>query len=992
MPTTKTHLKEIGQEYRDFIVTRSIEIAELQCHLVELTHKPSGAHVMHIANEDPENLFCLSLRTHPYSSNGVAHILEHTVLCGSEKFPVKDPFFAMTRRSLNTFMNALTGSDFTCYPAASQEKKDFYNLLEVYLDAVFKPKLKELSFLQEGWRLEFENPEDPKTPLQYKGIVYNEMKGHLASPTTRLTEAINETLFPNLTYGYNSGGEPKTIPQLTYDELLNFHKKYYHPSQCLFFFYGSFPLKEHLDFILEHTLYNIEKPNTEISSIPLQPRFKQPVVRQIEYPIAPEESEADKTFIAIAWLTTHILEQQDLLALLVLDIILMETDASPLKLALLSSGLCKQANSFIEDEISEIPLSIILRGCSPENREKIEDLILKTLQNIVKNGIPLQQIENAIHQLEFYRSEITGDSTPFGLSLFMRSALLKQHGGEPESGLVIHSLFNKLYQQVLDDPQYLTRFITKYLIENTHRITVVMSPSKTLGQRETEEEKALLEKIKASMTPVQVDEVLKKSKQLEKFQKIQEEADADILPKVILDDVSRKARNFELEKEKLGNLNLFHHSCFTNNIVYADLIFDLPDIQEEDLFYVRLFTMMFSQVGSGNRDYKENLEYLLGNTGGVSASLAFNMQAADHTQFNPSLHIRGKALHRKANKLFPLMNDMASSLNFTDKPRIKEILLKHYTALESSINQNALRYAINLSASGLSKAARIAHAWYGIEYFQKVKELAQNFDALSDHFIDKMLHLKDALLCLEGADLLVTCNAGFFNELKGHGFYGLEHLEAKSFQKMRPEKYKIVPSVSQGRIISSQVAFTGKVFPTVSYVHQDAPALNIAAYLFDNLTLHTEIREKGGAYGGGATSNPMSGNFYFYSYSDPNISKTLNAFEKAIETIIKGDFDDEDLEEAKLEMIQSLDSPVSPGSRGEVAYSRMREGRTFEMRQAFRDKILALNAEDVIGAVNRHIVPSFQTGATVVFAGKDLLEKENAVLKEKHNELIIRGL
>lgn len=274
--SSQTHrLRTVGQCYHQFKCTKSIAIPELQCFLHELEHMPSGALIMHIENHDPENLFCLSFQTLPYNSNGVPHILEHTVLCGSEKFPVKDPFFAMNRRSLNTFMNALTGADFTCYPASSQVPKDFYNLLEVYLDAVFHPLLNELSFMQEGHRLEFSDPLNTETPLEMKGIVYNEMKGALASPSARLSEAINETLFPNVTYGYNAGGDPKEIPKLTYEELKNFHKTYYHPSRCLFFFYGNLPLERHLDFIASRTLDYTHKlppfplsPSSPVSHLP----------------------------------------------------------------------------------------------------------------------------------------------------------------------------------------------------------------------------------------------------------------------------------------------------------------------------------------------------------------------------------------------------------------------------------------------------------------------------------------------------------------------------------------------------------------------------------------------------------------------------------------------------------------------------------------------------------------------------------------------------
>ena len=978
MPTKSPHFHTVGQMYHDFKLTRLVDISELQCQLLELVHLPTGAQIMHIANDDAENLFCLSFQTLPQSSNGVAHILEHTVLCGSKKFPIKDPFFAMQRRSLNTFMNALTGSDFTCYPAATQVPKDFYNLLDVYLDAVFHPNLKELSFLQEGHRLEFAIPTDSSSPLEFKGIVYNEMKGALASSSARNAEVLNEALFPDLTYGYNSGGDPEYIPDLTYEELREFHTKYYHPSRCLFFFYGNMPLEDHLDFIHDHILKTVKK-EPALTPIPPQPRFLQPKYIEKPYPISPDEDPSDAALISFGYLTCHILQQQELLALSILEIILLDTDASPLKKALLQSGLCKQVSSYLEVEVSEVPVIITLRGCNAENADELERILKQTLKAVAFQGISLAELENAMHQLEFFRSEITGNHTPFGLSIFMRSALLKQHGGEAEKGLKIHSLFDELRRINLEDPMYFTNLMIKYFIDNPHFVRVVLLPDKELAAKELAKEKLTLSNIQSQLSQEQTQQIVKKALELESFQKRQELEDLEVLPKVTLDDVSRSPRNYPLSKEQIGSLMVFHHGCFTNEITYADLIFDLPDIVEEDLPYVRLFTMILPQIGFGSRNYEENLKYIQANTGGISASVTFNLQASDHDQFFPSLSLRGKALHRKANKLFPLLGEMASVPNFTDIPRLKQIVLKHYTALQSSLNQNALRYAINLSASGLDVPSKIANAWYGLDYFWKIKELAQNFDQQAHHLVSKMQELQDQLLGLENPHLVLTCDAEMYDVLKGQSFYGLQHIQTKPFSRWKGN-FPLVPVQSHGRIIASPIAFTGKVLRTVSYAHPDTPALSIAAYILDNLILHPRLREQGGAYGGGAVNNPIGGNFYFYAYRDPNIASTLETFQEAIKTLAEGHFDDSDLEEAKLEMVQALDSPAAPGSRGDLAYGWLREGRTLEVRQAFRHRVLTLNRGDVIKAIKHHLIPNLEGSASVVFAGKELLEKENEKL------------
>ncbi len=976
---TDQQLSSLGDTYRGFRVTHIKEIPEVRCTLRELIHEATNAQILHIANDDPENLFCLSFRTTPASSNGVAHILEHTVLCGSEKYPIKDPFFAMTRRSLNTFMNAMTGPDFTCYPAASQVPKDFYNILEVYLDAVFKPKLELLSFRQEGCRLEFAKPDDPQTPLEYKGIVYNEMKGVLVSPGARLDDILSAALFPDLTYGYNSGGDPKVIPSLTYDQFKDFYQQYYHPARCLFYFYGNLPLTKHLDFIAEKTLDKAEKVSP-LTPIPRQKRFATPLTRKATYPAGPDVDESEKAYVAMGWLTCHILDLDEVLALEVVDSALMDTDGSLLRHTLLKSGLCKQAGSSMEDEISEVPYVITLRGCDPVNAEAIEKLILSELKRIADEGIPHHLVESAMHQMELYRSEITGDSSPFGLSLFWRSALLKQHAGQPENGLVIHSLFERMRDLLKKDPKYLSKLIEKHLLNNAHRVTVVLTPDKDLNRREEAEERAALEAIKAELSPQDAQKIIAEAKALSKFQQDQEDQDTDCLPKLTLDDVPKVVRDFPLQIEKVGNATSFRHTCFTNGIVYAEIGFNMPQIDEAELPYVRLFGNLMSQVGCGGRDYRQVLEFMHENTGGVGSSLSLNPHVEHPQDCTPSFLIRGKALYRKGDKLFALMRDMITSLDFTDVNRIKEVLLKHYTGLEASFNSQAMRYALSRSAYGLDVAARVHYAWFGLEYFQMLQNLVKNLPTRLDDLIAKFENFKGRLLDRQDPHVVIACDEEYYQKIAKEGFYGLADLGRQPTLPWQPQ-YSLPVLDSQAFEISSGVAFTGKTLATVAYLHPDAPALSLASNILDNTVLHQKIREEGGAYGSGAGHNTMYGHFYFYSYRDPNIASTLKAFEDAVDLVAKGDFTDDDLEEAKLEMIQDADAPVAPGSRAGLAYGWWRSGKTREMRQSFRDRLLATTKEDIQRAVKNHLVAKVAATPSVVFAGKELIEKESPNLK-----------
>lgn len=973
--------------YGDFVVTKFTPIDELNCVLRELQHLPTGAQVMHIGNDDPENLFSLSFKTYPSSSNGAAHILEHTVLCGSRRFPVKDPFFSMSRRSLNTFMNALTGSDFTCYPAASQVEKDFYNLLDVYIDAVFHPELKRLSFLQEGHRLEFSDPKNPKTPLQIKGIVFNEMKGNLASPDTRLWHALMAALVPDLPYAYNSGGDPKDIPDLTYAELVSFHETYYHPSRCLFFFYGDLPLKKHLDYIAERALKNVPA-QSPLPPIPKQKRFKAPVSLEMRYPASESDDMSHRNIIAFGYLTAPLLSQEEVLALTVLDSVLMETDASLLKKLLLDSKLCIQADAYMDTEMSEVPYAFVFKGCEAHNAGALETALRNALASIIQQGIPRHLIDAAIHQLEFSRLEITGDHAPFGLTLFMRSALAKQHGCDPENSLMVHSLFESLLDKV-KDPQYLPGLIKKYFLDNPHFVRIVMHPDRSLTTEETEQEKEKLQQIQKSLDDKQIDAILKQAQELSAFQKKTEEQSIDCLPKVTLADVNPLTRDFPLKHSRHGKLEVFHHDCFTNHILYADLVFDLPHIDDEDLPFAHLLVSLIPEIGSGDRNYAQNLEYLQAHTGGIGASLALHLQTSDPKVSKPSFNLRGKALDRKVDKLFSLMYDTLTRPRFDEKNRIKELVLQLRDAQLNRLNRSAMRYATQLSVSGFSPASHVGEAWYGLRYFKEIESLSKDLSKNPTKLVDRLMRLKEQLFSLQNPHLILSCSKEMFQEIERQGFYGFTDLSSPSTFTPWKIDYPVKPVVSQARNISSQVAFTSEAFKTITYIHPHAPALTVAALLADNKVLHRRIREQGGAYGCGASYSSGLGYFNFHSYRDPHIASTLRTFHEAIEALATGQFTEQDLEEAKLGIIQQFDTPISPGSRGLTAYAWMRDGKTKEMRQEFRSRLLALTPKDTKTAVEIELLPKKDQGVIVSFAGNDLLEKENAELAAEHQALPI---
>lgn len=973
--------------YHGFKALRLLPIPELQVQLLELEHTQTGAQIMHIIADDLENAFCLSFQTLPSSSNGVAHILEHTVLCGSDKFPVRDPFFSMTRRSLNTYMNALTGNDFTCYPAASQVEKDFYNLLDIYIDAVFHPKLLENSFKQEGHRLEFSIPDNPQSPLEFKGIVYNEMKGAMASANARLAEKMNSLLYPDTPYGYNSGGSPASILTLTLEELCEFHRTHYHPSRCLFYFYGNIPTEKHLDYLAESLLEKV-KPMPPLPPVARQARFKIPKKEEDFYPADPQETPEKNTIVCIGWLTCDIRDQEDLLDLCLIDSCLMDTDASPLKRALLDSKLCKQVSMSIDTDNAEIPIVVTFKGCDQKDAAKLEKLLLDNLAQIAKAGIDPKSVESALHQLELNRSEITGDGFPFGLTLFCRAALLKQHGAPPENGLMIHTLFDRIRERLSSQPRYLESILEKYLLKNSHRVTLTFIPENALSAKELAEELAILQMKGETLNDSAKELLIKEAQSLAHFQKEVEDQDEDVLPILSLEDIPRESRHFQFDIFADQSLQIFTHRCFTNHVAYIDYSVPLCHIAENELPYVRLLTSLFGQMGCGGKSFSEVLSFLHAYTGGVGATTPIYYHSERLNAPTLQFCLRGKSLNRNIPKLCEIICSMTKGIDFSDKDRLKEIIHKQWTALQSSLTQSSMRYASNLALSGLNSAGRIGYYWYGLGYYYFIKGIAESLDSQLDSLIEKLELLQYRILHGNFADITLACDHKAFDDLHENNYYGLNDLPTLPFFPWKGE-FTLEPIHTVGKIVVSPVAFTSMVLPLVPYTHPDAPALRIAAFLMDNVVLHQAIRELGGAYAGGASCNLMAGHFSFYGYRDPNISSTLKAFDEAVSSIGNGDFSDDDIFEAKLELIQGMDTPVAPGSRTDVEYTWWKEAKPLALRQQFRDRALSLTKEDISSSVQAHVLPQMANASTVVFAGKELLETENKLLSAAGKQPLI---
>lgn len=961
-----------GETYRGFTVKHSANIDEIGVHLLDITHENSGARIIHLACDDEENVFSLACRTYPENDCGTAHILEHVVLCGSKHYPVHDPFFSMISRSSNTFMNALTAKLWTAYPAASKIEKDFYNLFQVYLDAVFFPRLEKMSFLQEGHRLEFASPFDPTSDLTIKGIVFNEMKGAYANPASTLWRKMMEGLYPDHTYGFDSGGDPESIPDLTHAELKAFHDRYYHPSRTVFFFYGNLPTRKHLDFIGEQILDHAEM-RPAIEPVPLVKRFTTPKRDEIPYPVQ-EGDLRQKTLIGFSYLTAKSDDRNEVMALNLLDSILMDTDASLLKHKLLISGLCVHADAMMDTDAREIPYSIILRGCEKENADAIETLLRETLEEIIREKIPSRLIESSLQQLEFSRTEISGDFGPYGLELFGRTVLPMMQGGSLTEGLYIHTIFDQL-RALVKDPDYLPSLIQKYFLNNDHMYRLVMAPDTTLGEKMHQAELDKLQKKKESLTPTETDEIIENAKLMEAYRKEKEQEDISCLPMLHLEDIPHKVSYFPLKKTAHNNLVVYHHETFTNKILYGTLIFDLPQIDEVDLLYLRLFASLLPELGAGGRNYLKNLSYIHEHTGGVWSSLSLNVQRENIQTCYPTIALNTKALTRKGKEMFHLLTDFILDPDLTDRERVKELIAQTYTDLRDRLNKSAVSYALKQSAASFSPWNHINNVWHGLPYYKFIEDLYNDLEGSITLVMEKFIYLAKTIFHLNNPHLLLTCDEEDWHDLEKHHFYGIDHLaDASTSFKPWVELATPKPAHHRAYTISSQIAHNAQSLPTITMISPQSAPLKIASYLFDNLYVHRDVRERGGAYISGVKYNILTGNFQFYSSRDPNITSTYKAFSDAIEAVCQGAFTEQDLLEAKLSYIQDVDGVVLPGSRAAITYFQLKVGLTKEVRQEFRDHLLAVSKEEVIAAVRERLRPAMENKSIKIsYASSTLL-------------------
>lgn len=957
----------VAMGLENFRVDRQKGVVELNATLTELTHHKTQAKVLHIGNDDPENFFCLSFHTIPKSSNGVMHVLEHILFTGSKRFPIQDPFFTLMKRSMNTYMNAYTLQDFTIFPAATQIETDFYHLLDVYIDSVFFPLLLPVRFLQEAWRLDLSEPDNIESPLQYTGVVYNEMKGAMNSLLDRFNDAIYRNLMPQTPYAYNYGGSPQEIVTLRYEEMVAYHKEFYHPSHCLFFFYGNIPINKHLDFI-EQKILSKAPQASPLEKDKKQPRFKSKVQTTEYYPVA-QLSKAQAT-ITFAWLTVDVIEQDELLALAVLNNMMTGTDASPLTKVLLQSQLCTGVSAGLSVHMSEVPWIITCLGCEEKDADRLETLFFSTLKKCQSSVFTKEQIEASLHQIEFERKEIKSQTEPFGANLFFRTGILKQFGGDAESGLLIESHF-KILRNKIKNPTFFSDLIQKYIFDNPHYLRLIMAPDEKLVQKEELQEKNKLEEIRRSLSIKEKEKIRQNGKDIEAYFKAP--LDKECIPKIELKDLSKNPKDFTLKELQEGDLTIYHHGNFTNGILYANLLFELPEIDADDLPILSFFMNIWSSIGCGNKNYAQTLEYQELYIGSIDAGLS--IYTLGPGKCAPKIFLKGKALYRNSGKLIDLFADMLTKVDLDDEQRIKELLGNEATELEANFANQYLPYATLTAMKGFSIDSFMADQCQGFPYFEFIQKAARNWNA---QFKGKLKEIAALCMYKTKADLVLSCDNGHYKELIGKKWIHKLSLKKEPVRHPWKGNYLLATTESQVRFVATQLAFNVYGIKTISYSQDPSSAITplilLCTELLQNVILHKKLREKGGAYGSGATFTIDSGQFVLFSFRDPSLAQSMDILLNSFKLIAEGQFEERELEEAKLGIMRILDSPVSPENKAMSAYAWKMTGRNFEKRKAFRDKVFSATKQEVALVCRKHLVG--ERGVFVSFLSKDLWEKD----------------
>ncbi|MEX1057122.1 MAG: insulinase family protein [Natronospirillum sp.] len=940
-------------------------IASLNLELQHFRHPATGAEHYHLATDHQEKVFMVALRTVPHDNTGVAHILEHTVLCGSERYPVRDPFFLMMRRSLNTFMNAFTSSDWTAYPFASENDKDFKNLLDVYLDAVFFSNLAELDFSQEGHRLAMKDANDPNSELEFRGVVYNEMKGAMSSATSRLYQALTKYVFPTTTYHFNSGGEPQSIPSLSYDALKQFYRRHYHPGNAIFLTFGQVDVDAVQTDIEEHVMQRFTTQEQPVA-VPFEERYNAPVEVTEHYPVAlaDDEEEKPRDHVVMGWLLGDSADVTGQLEAHFLSEVLMGNSSSPLRAALETTDLAASASPMmgVEDSNREMLFVCGVEGTTADQAKDVEQLILSTLQQVIDDGAPLEDQAAVLHQLELSQREIGGDGMPFGLQLSMSALPAAVQRGDVVGTLDIDQALITM-QEAIKQPSYLAELIGRLLLDNPHRVRLTLKADPQFSSRAEREEQSRLARLGQTLTTDQKTAINQLNATLEAHQ--QTEPDMDLLPKVTLEDIPKTLRD---RKPGIQTDACTAYREGTNGLTYLTWLRPLPEVSADQLPWLPLYTYLLTEVGHGDLSYLDVQRQEARVTGGRSAGISTRASVEDPQRLHRLMTVNSKALDRNADAMNELLQQTVLQARFDETDRLHEQLQTQLTRRLQGVTGGGHSLAMTAAAAHWSVGSGLQHVQNGLSGIEWLKRTVKS---------DKASYINDVRRNLESIHDLMKSQKGHLLAIGDQQWVDQSLAQAiqpwaDQAEALQPANHPLdLPDRDRHSawITDTPVNFCAQAFQAVPVNHPDAAPLAVLGGVLSNGFLHTAIREQGGAYGGGANYDITNGVFRFFSYRDPRFEDTFTDFNRSLEWLQAKDLGYQPIEESVLSLISSMDKPGSPAGEARKAFFDAAFGRDLAFREALRARVLAVTADDLKRVANLYLQPDL--AATAVVTGSD---------------------
>ena len=949
------------------------KITDLNSDGYILKHKKTGANIVLLLNDDENKVFYIGFRTPPANSTGVAHIMEHSVLCGSKNFPVKDPFVELVKGSLNTFLNAMTYPDKTVYPVASCNDKDFKNLVHVYLDAVLYPNIykEENIFRQEGWHYEMEDTQDD---LTINGVVYNEMKGAFSSPDDVVEREIMNSLYPDITYGLESGGDPEVIPELTYEEFLDFHRKYYHPSNSYVYLYGNMDAAEYLDFIDENYFSAFDELKVD-SEITREAAFDAPRELTKEYPVMENEDKAENTYLTYNISMGSSLDAELYVAMEVLDYVLCSAPGAPVKQALLDAGIGKDVYSTLENGIFQPYFSIVAKNAEEDQKEKFVETIQKVLTELVKKGLNKRSLEAAINHYEFQYREADFGSYPRGLMLGLQAldSWLYDESA-PFLHIEANHTFEKLREAALTD--YYEKCIEKYILKNNHRTVLTVRPVPGLTTRKEQQLSEKLQSYKETLSQAEKQRIVDQTAALRAYQEEESSEEAlKTIPMLTREDMKKEAAGYVNEVLLSGDTTVLFHDIFTNGIGYLNLLFDLKQVPARLFPYVGVLKSVLMMVNTEHFDYGELFDEINIHTGGMKAAVNTYTNSKNLNEYKVTLELQVKALYQKKDKALELMKEILLTSRFDDTKRLYEILSEAKSRMQAAMTSAGHSTALIRTMSYFSPTAAVSEQISGIPQYRLLEELTGDFENKKEELCANLKELAKCIFRPENlmADLTATkeCLEGLTDaveELKKELY--TTPISGEGFSPVFSKKNEGFMTAGQVQYVCRAGNFIRKGLPYTG-------SLKVLKVMMGYDYLWNQVRVKGGAYGC-MCGFYRNGDGYFVSYRDPNLEKTIQVYEQAADYIRQVKLDERTVTQFIIGAVSELDTPMTPSTRGTYSRSGYLTGLSMEEVQKERDELLGTTKEQ-LRELYRYVQAFMESECLCVVGNGDKI-KENREL------------